>query len=80
MRLDARNVRPKAGRPRHLKTQDNAIDLFLEALCAWGPLSSLRERLKLHRTSRDIESPQSQGKEAAQTRLFNEAETFFLLG
>ena len=56
---------------RQLK--DTAISIFLEALRAWGSLSSLKERMKLHQLTinefdEDIMS---------QTKLYYEAETAF---
>ena len=52
--------------------QDNAVDLLLEALCAWGSISSLRDRLRLHKLtineSEDLIS---------QTRLCQEVEASF---
>jgi len=51
--------------------QDNAIDLFLEALRAWGPISSLRERSKLHRQS--LTESDDELKGSSQIRLFDEA-------
>jgi hypothetical protein len=53
--------------------QNNATDLFLEAFRAWGPISSLRNRLKLHRITINDDTAESM----SQSRLFNEAETAF---
>lgn len=60
--------------------ESNAISLFLETLRAWGPLSSLKERVKLHRLSSEKElfslDPCDLDVELTtkQTRLRDEAE------
>ena len=60
--------------------ENNAIALFLETLRAWGPLSSLKERIKLHRLASEKELsghvPCDLNVEVTlkQTRLRDEAE------
>jgi len=49
---------------------DNAADLFFEALSGWGPISSLRDRLKVHRTAIEELDESSQN---CQLRLLHEA-------
>ena len=53
--------------------QDNAVDLLLECLRAWGSISSLRDRLRLHRLTINDEHEDL----ISQTRLFHEAEASF---
>ena len=53
--------------------QDNAVDLLLECLCAWGSISPLRDRLRLHRLTINDEHEDL----ISQTRLFHEAEASF---
>ncbi len=57
------------------KLQDNAVDLLLEALRAWGSISSLRDRLKLHRIT--ISDDADEDEALIQVRLYNEADTAF---
>lgn len=52
--------------------RDNAMDLFLEAFRAWGPISSLRDRLKLHRLT--IHDGSEDYNMVMQSRLYKEAE------
>ena len=53
--------------------KNNAIDLFLETLRAWGPMSSLKNRIKLHRITINDDYEDL----VSQTRLFDEAEIAF---
>lgn len=53
---------------------DDAVDLFLEALRAWGPISSLKARLKIHHLTLN----DADGDLLSQKKLFNEAEVAFV--